>query len=51
LSEKTPDVGAESELQKQIRRAGVAHFGIECNWQLEAQRIMAGFAYRKELLA
>ena len=51
LSEDTNGSGGESGLQKQIRRAGVAHFGIECNWPLEAKRIMTGFAYRKSLVA
>lgn len=51
LSEDTNGSGDESGLQKQIRRAGVAHFGIECNWPLEAKRIMAGFDYRKGLVA
>ncbi len=41
----------ESLLQKQIRRAGVAHFGIECDWPKEAERIKAGFEYRKGLLS
>lgn len=40
----------ESGLQKQIRRAGVAHFGVECNWELEAKRVIAGFTYRRGLL-
>ncbi len=43
--------GEESLLQKQIRRAGVAHFGIECDWPKEAERIKAGFEYRKGLLS
>jgi len=51
LSEDTNESGGESGLQKQIRRAGVAHFGIECNWPLEAKRITAGFDYRKGLVA
>ena len=41
----------ESLLQKQIRRAGVAHFGIDCDWPKEAERIKAGFEYRKGLLS
>lgn len=41
----------ESLLQKQIRRAGVAHFGIDCDWRKEAERIKAGFDYRKGLLS
>lgn len=41
----------ESLLQKQIRRAGVAHFGIDCEWPKEAERIKAGFEYRKGLLS
>jgi hypothetical protein len=51
LSEDPNGSGGESGLQKQIRRAGVAHFGIECNWPLEAKRITAGFDYRKGLVA
>lgn len=51
LKGKTDTSGDESGLQKQIRRAAVAHFGVECNWQLEAKRVIAGFAYRKGLLA
>jgi len=43
--------GEESLLQKQIRRAGVAHFGIDCDWPKEAERIKAGFEYRKGLLS
>jgi hypothetical protein len=43
--------GEESLLQKQIRRAGVAHFGIDCDWHKEAERIKAGFEYRKGLLS
>jgi hypothetical protein len=43
--------GEESLLQKQIRRAGVAHFGIDCDWPREAERINAGFEYRKWLLS
>lgn len=41
----------ESLLQKQIRRAGVAHFGIDCDWRKEAERIKDGFDYRKRLLS
>lgn len=41
----------ESLLQKQIQRAGVAHFGIDCDWPREAERIKAGFEYRKGLLS
>jgi tetratricopeptide (TPR) repeat protein len=41
----------ESLLQKQIRRAGVAHFGIDCDWPKEAERIKTGFEYRKGLLS
>jgi hypothetical protein len=41
----------ESLLQKQIRRAGVAHFGIDCDWPKEAELIKAGFEYRKGLLS
>ena len=41
----------ETLLQKQIRRAGAAHFGIECDWPKEAERIKAGFEYRKVLLS
>lgn len=41
----------ESLLQKQIRRAGVAHFGIDCDWSKEAERIKAGFEYRKGLFS
>ena len=43
--------GEESLLQKQIRRAGVAHFGIDCDWPKEAERIKAGFEYRIGLLS
>jgi tetratricopeptide (TPR) repeat protein len=43
--------GEESLLQKQIRRAGVAHFGIDCDWPKEAERIKIGFDYRKGLLS
>lgn len=43
--------GEESLLQKQIRRAGVAHFGIDCEWPKEAERIKTGFDYRKGLLS
>ena len=43
--------GEESLLQKQIRRAGVAHFGIDCDWLKEAERIKTGFEYRKGLLS
>jgi hypothetical protein len=50
LDQKATRTDGETDLQRQIRRAGVAHFGIECNWQLEAKRILAGFAYRKSLL-
>ena len=51
LDTKAPRTDGETDLQRQIRRAGVAHFGIECNWPLEAKRIIAGFAYRQRLLA
>lgn len=51
LDAKTTRTDCETDLQRQIRRAGVAHFGIECNWPLEAKRIVAGFAYRKLLRA
>jgi len=50
LGQKATRTDGETDLQRQIRRAGVAHFGIECNWQLEAKRILTGFAYRKNLL-
>jgi hypothetical protein len=50
LSNEKQNADEESELQKQIRRAGVAHFGIVCEWPKEAKRIMAGFEYRKGLL-
>ena len=43
--------GEESLLQKQIRRAGIAHFGIACDWPQEAERIIKGFEYRKRLLS
>ena len=43
--------GGESLLQKQIRRAGVAHFGIDCDWPKEAVRIKDGFEYRKGLFS
>jgi hypothetical protein len=43
--------GEESLLQKQIRRAGVAHFGIDCDWPKEAERIKDGFEFRKGLLS
>ena len=43
--------GEESLLQKQIRRAGVAHFGIDCDWPKEAERIKTGFEFRKGLLS
>ena len=51
LHTKATIMVGETDLQRQIRRAGVAHFGIECNWPLEAKRIIAGFAYRQRLLA
>lgn len=51
LDTKATRIDGETDLQRQIRRAGVAHFGIECNWPLEAKRIVAGFAYRKLLRA
>ena len=51
LDTKATRTDGETDLQRQIRRAGVAHFGIECNWPLEAKRIIAGFAYRQRLLA
>lgn len=51
LDAKTTHTDGETDLQRQIRRAGVAHFGIECNWPLEAKRIVAGFTYRKFLRA
>jgi len=51
LDTKATRTDGETELQRHIRRAGVAHFGIECNWPLEAKRIVAGFAYRKSLLS
>lgn len=50
LNEKDSANTPESGLQRQIRRAGTAHFGVECDWPKEAQRILAGFAYRKSLL-
>ncbi len=45
-----PEGEEESTLQVQIRRAAVAHFGIECSWPKEAKRIKLGFEYRKGLL-
>jgi hypothetical protein len=45
-----PEGAEESVLQTQIRRAAVAHFGIECSWPKEAKRIKLGFEYRKGLL-
>jgi hypothetical protein len=50
LKHSAGDEGIESALQKQIRRAGVAHFGVECKWKLESKRVMAGFTYRRGLL-
>jgi len=41
----------ETELQKQIKLAGMAHYGIDCDWQDEAKRIMTGFDFRKDLLS
>jgi hypothetical protein len=50
LNEKDSANTPESGLQRQIQRAGTAHFGVECDWPKEAQRILAGFAFRKSLL-
>jgi hypothetical protein len=51
LSDGSSSKGAASELQKQIMRAGIAYFGIECDWPMEAKRILDGFTYRKGLFA
>lgn len=51
LNETSPGDGKESALQVQIRRASVAHFGIECDWAKEARRIIKGFEFRRKLLA
>lgn len=48
--DRRPEGMSETLLQTQIRRAAVAHFGIECNWLKEAERIKKGFEYRKGLL-